>query len=240
MDYKKIYDDLISKARSENRIKNVGTYYEAHHIIPKCMGGEGKVSQWRTHPNIILLTAKEHFVAHKLLCEIYPNNYKLMRAYWGFINGRNIYNHNGLVKYKISSREYERLRIKYSKECSDFFKKIDRNEKWCENIKKSLKGRIGRKHSDQWKINHSKKISGKNHPMYNKKHKIESKKKQSEIKKNKSFGWDNNNGGIYMDITNGIFYDINEILEITNKKSKGHIRAMMNGKRKNNTNFIKV
>jgi hypothetical protein len=33
MDYKKIYDDLISKARSENRIKNAGTYYEAHHII---------------------------------------------------------------------------------------------------------------------------------------------------------------------------------------------------------------
>jgi hypothetical protein len=41
MDYKKIYDDLISKARSENRIKNAGTYYEAHHIIPVCLGGEG-------------------------------------------------------------------------------------------------------------------------------------------------------------------------------------------------------
>jgi hypothetical protein len=82
MDYKKIYDDLISKARSENRIKNAGTYYEAHHIIPKCLGGEGTVNQWKKHPNIILLTAKEHFVAHKLLCEIYPNEPKLISAYW--------------------------------------------------------------------------------------------------------------------------------------------------------------
>ena len=113
MDYKKIYDDLISKARSENRIKGGDIYYEAHHIIPKCMGGEGTVKQWKTHHNIILLTAKEHFVVHKLLCEIYPNNKKLRNAYWNFVNGRN--NKNNNITYNITSREYERIKITISK-----------------------------------------------------------------------------------------------------------------------------
>jgi hypothetical protein len=111
MNYKDIHDKIIDKARKENRLKGDGNYYEAHHIKPKCMGGEGTVQQWRTHPNIILLTAKEHFVIHKLLCEIYPDNYDLAYAYWGFVNGRNKSNHKGNVYYNIGSREYERLRI---------------------------------------------------------------------------------------------------------------------------------
>ena len=80
MNYKDIHDKIIEKAKKENRSKGDGNYYEAHHIVPKCMGGEGKYNEWRTHPNIILLTAKEHFVIHKLLCEIYPDNNKLIHA----------------------------------------------------------------------------------------------------------------------------------------------------------------
>jgi len=26
------------------------------------LGGEGKTTEWQTHPNIVLLTAKEHFI----------------------------------------------------------------------------------------------------------------------------------------------------------------------------------
>jgi hypothetical protein len=239
MDYKKIYDDLILKARSENRVKNIGVYYEAHHIIPRCLGGTGKVSQWAKHPNIILLTAKEHFVSHKLLCEIYPDNKKLVSAFWNFVNGRNKYN-QGQNHHRIGAREYERIRIFYSKKCSEFFKTVHRNKEWCENISKSQKGREGTNHSEEWKSEHSKRVSGLNHPMYGKKHKSESKKKQSDRRIGKYLGWNNPIGGVYMDITNGIFYDINEILEITGKKSKGHICGMMSGKRPNKTNFIKV
>jgi hypothetical protein len=50
--------------RGQNRLTEF--YTESHHIIPKCMGGEGKTTQWRTHPNIVLLTAEEHFNVHKL------------------------------------------------------------------------------------------------------------------------------------------------------------------------------
>ena len=36
-------------------------YYERHHIIPKSMGGGD------LYPNLVLLTAKEHFIVHALL-----------------------------------------------------------------------------------------------------------------------------------------------------------------------------
>lgn len=106
MNYEKIYNDIISKAKAEDRKKiKGGIYYEAHHIIPKCMGGDGKVSD-RRHPNIILLTAKEHYIAHRLLALIYPNNQQLQYAIWMMITGAGKYNR----RYAPSSRVYTRLR----------------------------------------------------------------------------------------------------------------------------------
>jgi hypothetical protein len=63
MNYKNIYYSLMEKAQS----RVLGGYVEKHHIIPKCMGGDNAVS------NIVRLSAKEHFIAHKLLVRIYPN-----------------------------------------------------------------------------------------------------------------------------------------------------------------------
>ena len=89
MDYQQEYDRIISQARSENRKKvKGGTYYEAHHIIPECMGGEGKTSQWKTHPNIVLLTAKEHFFAHYYLMLANPKQGKLAHAFWLMCNAK--------------------------------------------------------------------------------------------------------------------------------------------------------
>jgi hypothetical protein len=78
------------------------TYYEKHHIIPRCLGGADDKD------NLVLLTAREHFLCHKLLCKIYPNNKKLVFALWRMcVPGRN-YQH----RYKITSKEYEMIRIK--------------------------------------------------------------------------------------------------------------------------------
>lgn len=55
-------------------------YWEGHHIIPKCLGGLGHARQ--KHSNIIRLTAAEHFIAHKLLVELFPDNAKLVYAFW--------------------------------------------------------------------------------------------------------------------------------------------------------------
>ena len=40
MNYKRIYEELIERSRHENRQKHQGIYYEEHHIIPKCIGGQ--------------------------------------------------------------------------------------------------------------------------------------------------------------------------------------------------------
>lgn len=108
MNHKLIYGYIISKAKSENRKKYQGIYYENHHIIPSCLGGSN------LKENKVLLTAREHFICHKLLVEIYPESKGLI--YSLLLMMRNDSNTKMVGrKYKVSSREYERLRIIYSK-----------------------------------------------------------------------------------------------------------------------------
>lgn len=69
VNYKRIYDQIIERAKSELRVKTpTGIYYERHHIIPKCMGG------LHNKDNLVLLTAREHVLAHWLLAEIYNHD----------------------------------------------------------------------------------------------------------------------------------------------------------------------
>jgi hypothetical protein len=81
MDHQKIYDSIIKNAKLENRkkIRNKNNpsyfYYEDHHILPKCLGGNNDTS------NKILLTAREHFICHKLLTYIYKGNRKIAYAF---------------------------------------------------------------------------------------------------------------------------------------------------------------
>lgn len=101
MNYKRIYEQIVFNAKN----RSLNCYKENHHIIPKCMNGTDNSD------NIVALTAKEHFICHKLLCEIYPENNKLKYAYWLMCNVKNKYQHRD---YKISSREYEELKLKLS------------------------------------------------------------------------------------------------------------------------------
>ena len=52
-------------------LKNSGIYFEGHHIIPKSKGGTGTSSRPKNNQNIVLLTAREHFLAHWILWRIY-------------------------------------------------------------------------------------------------------------------------------------------------------------------------
>ena len=72
MNYWKIYDSLITRA--VERTSTADVYYEKHHIIPKCIGGDNSKS------NLVLLTSSEHFLAHQLLIKMYPNEPKLVFA----------------------------------------------------------------------------------------------------------------------------------------------------------------
>lgn len=143
----------MSKARSENRVKGCGVYYEEHHIIPKCMKGEGNLRQWRFHPNIILLTAQEHFISHKLLCEIYPNNPKLWFALEMFLNTNGKQNNRNI---KIGSREYSRIRENASKLRSEKMKGLRVGP---------LHPMFGKKQSEESKRNMSLNTKGDKNPM---------------------------------------------------------------------------
>jgi len=70
MDYKKIYESLVQKAK----IRNIDSYVESHHILPKCIGGSNEKE------NLVNLTPEEHYLAHQLLVKIYPNNHSLIKA----------------------------------------------------------------------------------------------------------------------------------------------------------------
>ena len=64
----------MNKARS--RILQSDIKYEIHHIVPRCVGGNN------TEDNLVKLTFKEHYFAHKLLTRMYPNNKKIVTAFW--------------------------------------------------------------------------------------------------------------------------------------------------------------
>ena len=71
MDYKKIYDAICERGQTTERhqqLKDNGTYFELHHVVPRCMGGTDDIS------NLTKLTAREHFICHHLLYKIYSKN----------------------------------------------------------------------------------------------------------------------------------------------------------------------
>lgn len=63
------YKQLITAAR------NVEENYEVHHILPKCMGGRDDKS------NLVRLTYREHYIAHKLLWKCTTGITKQKMAY---------------------------------------------------------------------------------------------------------------------------------------------------------------
>ena len=63
--YFKHYEQLCSTRKLLNRSKGTDVYYEKHHIIPKSVGGSNSPD------NLVLLTAREHYIAHLLLYNHY-------------------------------------------------------------------------------------------------------------------------------------------------------------------------
>jgi hypothetical protein len=101
MNYQKIYNQIVQRAQNRELIG----YGEKHHIIPTCLGGDNYPE------NIVKLTAREHFICHKLLCSIYPKNASLIGAHWLMANKVSSIHER---TYRVGSREYSRLRIEYA------------------------------------------------------------------------------------------------------------------------------
>lgn len=102
MDYHWHYTRLIETRK--DRILVEGEYYENHHILPKSMGGDD------SEENLIMLTAREHFIAHWLLWRIHRNR----QTAFSFFCMQNFKNKKtqGAKRY-TSSRAYQEAREAY-------------------------------------------------------------------------------------------------------------------------------
>lgn len=105
MDYKNLYNKLIEKTVNYKRARSKNLYLEKHHIVPKSLGGTEE------QDNLVLLTYKEHYIAHHLLWKIHRNS-EMALAFIRITN-RNTKQLKliGLIK-PINAKEFEQLKIK--------------------------------------------------------------------------------------------------------------------------------
>jgi hypothetical protein len=150
VNYQKIYDQIINKAKSENRLKGRGMYYEKHHIMPRCLGGSDNKS------NLVLLTAREHFICHWILTRLYPNNRGIIHALWGMCNKMSSQNQ---IRYVPSSRVYEEARQLHDLSISKIMSEHKKNKKrtpFSDEWKRKIgDGSKGRKWSEESKMKFS-------------------------------------------------------------------------------------
>lgn len=186
MNYRRIYIKIISNAKNEMKLGNrpdnyskkkkfENQYFEFHHILPISL-----FPNWsKKEENIVALTAREHFFCHQLLLKIYPSREMAFAIYYMSM-GKN------KEKYKITSREYERIR----KINSEARRGVNYRGDWhptkeqIEKIRKTRAETISKmsKEERSEKFNGYDK-TGKNNPFYGKTHTQET---IDKIKKSRS------------------------------------------------------
>ena len=110
-------------------------YKEKHHILPRCIQGTDNIN------NIVLLTAKEHFVCHHILTKVY----KVKGIYYAF--WRMCCDNRIRTKIRISAKVYDRCRQQIAIETGN----MSRNNKFW----------LGRHHTPETKLKLSKSHKGK-------------------------------------------------------------------------------
>lgn len=105
MNYSKIYNELVEKVkvRGLDKSQHEG-YFEIHHIVPRSVGGTNDVD------NLVMLTGREHFIAHMLLWKIYPKVPALAYAAMMMSNR---------AVSKVNSYLYEVLKQDFAKKVSE-------------------------------------------------------------------------------------------------------------------------
>lgn len=94
MNYQKIHDSIIDLAKNR---KKPDCYCERHHILPRSMGGDDSPE------NLVILTAREHFLIHWLLYKIHRNK-EMTYAFHAMTKPVG----NGRVRYTSHSFKYAR------------------------------------------------------------------------------------------------------------------------------------
>lgn len=141
----------------------------------------------------------------------------------------------------IEQRMYGEKNGFYGKKHTDETKQMvslaNKNRVWKDSSRKKLSESIKGK-SIHSKENIEKlriKMTGDKNPMFNKKHSIESREKMSKTRKGKSVG-----GMLLLDTSNGIYYDNIASAARFNGYTKSTLTAMISGKFKNKSPFVKA
>lgn len=159
MDYQKIYNNLISRARS----RDITGYVEKHHVVPRCLGGtDGK-------ENIVNLYPEEHYLAHLLLCKVNKTNQKLLYAAMNMTTGAMINNS------KRNNKAYGWLRRQYAESMSGDNNPNRRNP---DIQKKAALKRVGQRRTEETKARMSLAQKGRTFSE-------ETKRKMAEAAKNR-------------------------------------------------------
>lgn len=175
MNYLKVYCNLIRKA--EKRTPPEG-YTEKHHTFPKSIFGKNN--------RIVVLTAKEHYIAHALLEKAFIKRYglhhyrtqKMIHAFWRMNTRKNKSRYSNSILYEFS-------KINHSKQIS--IKMIGNKHslgavKSKETIEKLRRSNIGKSLTEEHKQKISISLKGWTPPPKSE----ETKRKMSESKKNKN------------------------------------------------------
>lgn len=154
MNYQKIYEQLTTQ---QNRVLEIK---EIHHIRPKSLGGDDSPD------NLVELTPREHYIAHKLLVRITQGEDRMRMAFalWRMTN-------SGAV---IASRDYQSAR-----------------KTFVEHLRVFRTGKKFPGHSEEFRRNQSLRMMGEKNSMYGKNHTTETRQKISENRSGKLVGEDN-------------------------------------------------
>ena len=129
MNYEKIYYDFCASRQMMQRAKGSDVYYESHHIKPKSLFPELKNDK----TNLVLLTPREHYLAHLLLIRFteHEAKFKMICAFFRFCHGKNA------TKFK-NGKEYEKYRLLWHSMLSE---KLKGRKPSAESIAKMMKAR---------------------------------------------------------------------------------------------------
>jgi hypothetical protein len=220
MNYQRIYNQIIERAQK----RQLEGYVEKHHIIPKCLGGidgEG---------NIVQLTAREHFLCHQLLCEIYPDSNKLKYALYLMNIGKRKHKE---VNYKISSRTYERLKLEHSLFLIGKKQKDKTKQKKSESMKQIWANKTDKEMTDKaqkvWVTRR----------QNNKESTLQQRQNISKALKGRKITWDRGRNQIIeqYDLQGKFIQEWSSIAE-AERQIKGDIQACCKGKQKTAGGFI--
>jgi hypothetical protein len=96
--YKRWYELVV--LRAQTRVLPSGSYKESHHIIPQSIGGSNKKI------NLVNLTAREHFICHRMLTKFLVGESKMKMSFAMFMMVTNRNKHQ-LKRHTVTSRLYE-------------------------------------------------------------------------------------------------------------------------------------